>query len=50
MSTSTDTTTDATTAGQLDDFGDAELDWGAAADEEPLACGIENPESCEACQ
>lgn len=23
------------------------LDW---ADDTPLACGIENPESCEACQ
>ena len=31
-----------------DDFGDAELDWGD--EDEVLACGIENPEECEACQ
>jgi len=26
-----------------------EIDWGEEA-EEPLACGIENPETCESCQ
>lgn len=30
------------------EFGDAELDWGD--EDEVLACGIENPEECEACQ
>ena len=37
-----------TAANTTDDFGDAELDWGD--EEEVLACGIENPEECEACQ
>ncbi len=50
MTSTTDATTNAPAA--LDDFGpDADLDWDASfADDEPLACGIENPESCESCQ
>lgn len=37
-----------TLAPAADDFGDAELDW--ATDDEILACGLENPDECEACQ
>ncbi len=33
---------------ETNDFGFV-FDWGESADEE-LACGIENPESCESCQ
>jgi len=33
---------------QTNDFGFT-FDWGESAEEE-LACGIENPESCESCQ
>jgi len=36
--------TNTTAAGE---FGDSELDWGDA--DEVLACGIENPDECEAC-
>ena len=42
-------TTDATT--DLTDFGDSDLDWGdSIGDDAPLACGLENPDECEACQ
>ena len=32
-----------------DETWDDDIDWGEEADEE-IACGIENPESCESCQ
>ena len=28
---------------------DTDIDWGQGADE-PIACGVENPEICESCQ
>ena len=28
---------------------DTEIDWGEGADE-PIVCGVENPEVCESCQ